>query len=145
MDAAVKTLADIEQIAGRKCYDHVSDLFADVEVPILDEPQCQGDLLIVPVKRTAGAGAEDVPAAGVDVIAPVDGGHAHTLVAPDGGCVAHVREPVDANDLVLATVTTDRPVYLLHAEHGATGLAAGNWEIRGQREFDAAEARRVAD
>ena len=145
MKTATKTLADIEEIAGRECYDHVRDVLADVEVPVLAVPQCQGDLMIVPVKRTAGAGADVVPPTGVDVIAPVDGGHAHTLVAPDGGCVAHVRQPVDANDLVLATVTAERPVYLLHAEHGATGLAAGNWEIRGQREFDAAEARRVAD
>lgn len=139
------TLSEIEDLAGRRCYDHVRDVLADVEVPVLTGPQSQGDLFVLPVARTAGGEAVDVPVAGVDVIAPVDGGHAHTLVAPDGGCVALVRSPVGADDLVLATITASAPVFLLHAEHGATGLAPGSYEIRGQREFDAAEARRVAD
>lgn len=138
------TLSDIESHAGRKCYDHVSDALASIEVPVLAGVQAQGDLLIVPVRRTAGAGAVEVTRP-VDVIPAANGGHAHTLVAPDGGCVAHIRTPVGADDLVLATVECSKPVYLLHAEHGATGLAAGRYEMRGQREFDAAEARRVAD
>lgn len=138
------TLTDIETLAGRECYDHVRGLLADVEVPVLDGPQSQGDLLCVPVARSAGEGAVDVPPAGVDVVEAVGGGHAHTLIAPDGARVV-LRVPVGADDLVVAVVESTAPVFLLHAEHGATGLAAGCWEIRGQREFDAAEARRVAD
>lgn len=139
------TLTDLETIAGRECYGHVRDLLADVEVPVLDGPQSQGDLLAVPTDRRHDDTAVDVPAAGVDIIEAADGGHAHTLVAPDGGATIQVRRPTDPNDLVLAVIECTRPVYLLHAEHGAMGLAPGRWEIRGQREFDAAEARRVAD
>jgi hypothetical protein len=138
------TLSDVERHAGRTCYGHVSEALAEIEVPVLDGPQAQGDLLIVPVARTAGAGAVDVTAP-VDVIPAVNGGHAHTLVAPDGGCRIALRSTGGADDLVLALVDAEQPVYLLHAEHGATGLAPGSYELRGQREFDAAEARRVAD
>lgn len=138
------TLSDIEQHAGRRCYGHVSDQLADIEIPVLAGVQAQGDLLIVPVRRNAGAGAVEVTRP-VDVIPATNGGHAHTLVAPDGGCVAHIRTSTSVGDLVLATISCTEPVFLLHAEHGATGLAAGNYEMRGQREFDAAEERRVAD
>ena len=138
------TLSDVERHAGRSCYDHVSEALAEIEVPVIDGPQAQGDLLIVPVARTAGGGAVDVTGP-VDIIEAINGGHAHTLVAPDGGCRAHVRRPTGADDLVLATIDNTMPVYLLHAEHGAMGLAPGSWEMRGQREFDAAEARRIAD
>jgi hypothetical protein len=139
------TLTDIETLAGRECYRHVRDLLADVEVPVLAGPQSQGDLLAVPCGRTPGADTVDVPVSGIDIIEARDGGHAHTLVAPDGGARIHLRRPTSADDLVLAVVEAAHPVFLLHSEHGATGLAAGCWEIRGQREFDAAEARRVAD
>ena len=120
------------------------DLLADVDVPVLAGPQSQGNLLAIPTDRHRDGTAVNVPSAGVDIIAPADGGHAHTLVAPDGATV-QLCHSADPNDLVLAVVECDAPVYLLHAEHGATGLAAGRWELRGQREYDAAEARRVAD
>lgn len=139
------TLEALETAAGRRCYDHVRDLFADAEVPVLDCSQAQGDLLIVPVSRTAGGGAVGVPAEGVDVIRPTDGGHAHTLVAPDGGCRVTLRDSGSTDDLVIAVIETTEPVFLLHAEHGGTGLAPGCWEVRGQREFDAERERRVAD
>lgn len=139
------TLTDIETLAGRECYGHVREMLADVDVPVLSGPQPQGDLLAVPTDRHHDDSAVDVPRAGVDIIEAVNGGHAHTLIAPDGGATVQVRRPTEADDLVLAVIECTRPVYLLHAEHGATGLAAGRWEIRGQREFDAAEARRVAD
>lgn len=139
------TLDTLETAAGRRCYDHVRDLFADAEIPVMTAVQAQGDVLAVPVTRTPGPDAVDVAAAGVDVIAPADGGHAHTLVAPDGGCRVRLRSPESADDLVIAMIDATEPVFLLHTEHGGTGLAAGCWEIRGQREFDAARARRVAD
>lgn len=145
MSTATLTLNEIESIVGRSCYDHVSDEFGSLDIPVLDGPQAQGDLLVVPVSRTPGAAGRPVAGKGVDVVEAANGGHAHTLVAPDGGCVAVVRESSSADDLVVALIDCVSPVYLFHMEHGATGIAPGRYEIRGQREFDAAEARRVAD
>lgn len=136
------TLGDIETIADRACYDWLDRTLV---TPIIDTVQAQGDVLVVPVTRTAGAGAVDVPRSGVDVVRAVDGSHAHTLLAPDGGCRIVLRDSGSADDLVIALIDSTETCYLLHAEHGATGLAPGRYEVRRQREFDAAEARRIAD
>lgn len=139
------TLADVERISGRAAYEHLA---RDLAVPILAGVQAQGDVIVVPCNATPGGGAVDVGPAGVDVVVALsDGRHAHTLIAPDGGCTVRVV-PDDARrngSLTLAIVDATAPVYLLHAEHGASGLAPGRYELRGQRVWDAAEARRVAD
>lgn len=146
MDTITRTLADIEQTSGLTAYDWLP---RDIEVPELDGLQAQGDLLVVPTTRTAGAGATDVPAGpGIELVKGDQGGHTHSLVAPDGGCTVHLRDTSvggSTDDLVVALVTCTKPVFLMHPEHGASGIAPGNYEIRRQREFNAAEARRIAD
>ncbi len=58
----------------------------------------------------------------------LDGVHPHVLVADPGTC------PLDGGSF-----TATAPVYLMHPEHGATGLAPGTYATRRQREW-----RRVA-
>lgn len=134
----MKTLADIEQIAGRRAYDWLA---RDLETPVLSGPQAQGDLFVLPI--TSEVSGSDVLRAGVDVIEPTaDGGHAHTLVAPDGGVAL---EWVDGHAHIIALICVAQPAYLLHDEHGASGIAPGNYELRRQTETSLAEQRRVAD
>lgn len=139
---ATLTLADVEAMSDRQVYDWLD---RSVSVPIHDGMQAQGDIIVVPISRTPGGGAVDCPRHGIDVVPSVNGGHAHTLLAPDGGCTVRLTRTTGPEDLVIALIDTTETCYLLHAEHGASGIAPGRYEIRRQREWSAAEARRIAD
>jgi hypothetical protein len=126
-------------------------LVLDVVIPIHAGIQAQGDLIVIPraelgdrVAVRADAGWAEVPPGGVDLLRGGTGGNAHTLVADPGTCLwtADVR---DDDGLAIAIVDALAPAYLLHREHGGTGLAAGTYVIRRQRELvpPAAPIRRV--
>lgn len=119
-------------------------LEADLEVPVLDGLQAQGDLLIVPAAGRAQtiAALKPVPAEGVAVIAAVGSGHEHRLFAGSPGTVLWALSTRGGQDIGLLRV--DEPAYILHPEHGATGVAPGTYVLRRQRE-QADEERLVAD
>jgi hypothetical protein len=61
------------------------------------------------------------------------GGHHHTLAADPDTCrwTTQVRDPLR---LAVAVFENTAPVYLVHPEHGASGVAPGCWLLRRQHE-----------
>jgi hypothetical protein len=117
-------------------------LEADLEVPVLDGLQAQGDLFILPTGEVlAGDCGQLIPAAGVAVIEALGGGHEHRLFAGTPG-TAWWKPIGQGQDIGILTCT--EPAYVLHPEHGATGIAPGSHPFRRQRE-QADEERLVAD
>ncbi|WP_061296691.1 hypothetical protein [Herbidospora cretacea] len=107
---------------------HVFDDHLDrtLTIPVLDGLQAQGDLLVIPAPL-AGEPAE--PEAEWRPVPPeghvlLDGVHPHVLVADPGTCL-----------WTEGSFTATAPVYLMHPEHGATGLAPGTYVTRRQREW----------
>ncbi|GAA1077250.1 hypothetical protein [Nocardiopsis composta] len=130
------TLADLTARTGLDVLDHLEQ---QVSVPVIDGLQAQGDLIVVPAGLVPGfsppvdrSSWEEVPAAGLELLRSASGGNPHTLVA-DGGCL-WARFVNDPQHLALGAVRTTRPAYLLHPEHGGTGIAPGTYLIRRQRE-----------
>lgn len=115
----------------------------DFEIPVLAGLQRQGDVIVVPAKPSHHAGIP-VPALGFPVVRGEAGGNTHMLLA-DGDVFFDPR-PASATNLTLGvlTVAEDAEAYLAHPEHGYLGIAAGDYEIRRQRE-QADELRLVAD
>jgi hypothetical protein len=132
------TLAELTTRTGLDVLDHLE---REVTIPIVDGLQAQGDLLVVPLALLPGltvparARWQEVPPTGVELLRSSAGGNPHTLVADPATCrwTPHVQDP-DA--LALGVLTTTAPAYLIHPEHGATGLAAGSYAVRRQRERD---------
>ena len=108
----------------------------------------EGDVIALPLDRTVHVAAVvsdrarwiEVPPQGVTL---VQGAHPHVLSADPGTC-RYTLDVTDSAGLAVAVIEAAAPVWLLHPEHGGTGLAAGTWAIRRQRE-QAQEARMVAD
>jgi len=131
------------ELTARHGFEVLEHLEADVSVPVYSGLQAQGDLLIVPAERSGGfTGATEVPAAGIAVIEAVGGGHEHRLFAGAPGTARFQPSGFDGQDIGYLEVTG--PAYLLHPEHGATGIAPGSYTLRRQRE-QADEERLVAD
>ncbi|WP_183091297.1 hypothetical protein [Streptomyces radicis] len=130
------TLAELTERTG---LDVLAHLERSLSIPVIDGIQAQGDLIVVPrselprVTRSPLAHWQDVGADGVELLRGANGGNPHTLVADRGTCAwtPYVR---DAQGLTLCLVTNSAPAYLIHPEHGATGIAPGTWTIRRQRE-----------
>ncbi|HEV2375170.1 MAG TPA: hypothetical protein VGS19_23800 [Streptosporangiaceae bacterium] len=137
----MKTLADVTAAHGFEVLEHLE---ADAEVPVLDGLQAQGDLFIVPtpVRGFSGGEGRPVPAEGIAVIEALAGGHEHRLFAGEPGKA--LWEPDSSRGQVIGYLETTAPAYVLHPEHGATGIAPGAYELRRQRE-QADEERLVAD
>ena len=132
------TLADLTARTG---YDVLDYLDQSVTIPVIAGPQAQGDLIVIPltvlgdeVTTTEWSRSVDVGHAGVELLRSAAGGNPHTLVADDGVCTWTV--PVDdPRDLALGILDTRVTAYLIHPEHGATGIAPGRYVIRRQREL----------
>lgn len=134
------TLGQLTTAHGFEVYEHLE---ADAGVPVNDGLQAQGDLFIVPIAAPApgrGGGGQMVPAAGIAVIEAIGGGHEHRLFAGTPGTAFWA--PAGGQDI--GTLQCTAPAYVLHPEHGATGIAPGTYELRRQRE-QADEERLVAD
>lgn len=121
------------------------ELLADLIVPVIDGPQRQGDVLILPrVPLTAAerAACQPVPREGIAVVIGEATGNTHMLDA-DGPVMFGRR---DAGLVIgVIEVPTGSTAYLIHTdEHGANGIAPGTYALHGKRE-QAAEIRRVAD
>ena len=139
------TLADLTARTGLDVLGHLE---RQVTIPVTDGIQAQGDLLVIPIALLA-AGPPDrirrdvsivhsprwheVPGAGVEVLRAGTGGNPHTLVADPGTCrwTTGVDDP---QQLALGALRTTGVAYLIHPEHGASGIAPGTYVIRRQRE-----------
>jgi hypothetical protein len=121
-------------------------LEAQAEIPLIsDRPQRQGDVYVIPQRPGIIDGAEPVPAEGVPVVRSEAGGNTHLLVAE--GFVSWKPQVGIRSDLAAqGTLVVDQgsSAYLIHPEHGATGMGPGHYTIRRQRE-QADEIRIVAD
>jgi hypothetical protein len=135
------TLADLTARTGLDVLGHLE---REVTIPVIDGLQAQGDLLVIPIAFLAAeprrgvsivgsARWHEVPAAGVEVLRAGTGGNPHTLVADPGTC----RWTTGVNDpqrLALGALSTTGVAYLIHPEHGGSGIAPGTYVIRRQRE-----------
>jgi hypothetical protein len=142
------TLADLTRPRGFEVLEHLE---ADAQIPLINGIQFQGDVAIIPTTELGGkvsyseVSLTPVGSQGVVVVEGTGGGHTHLLVA-DPGAARWSAAVKDVEDLAVGVVDV-RPnsaAYLLHAEHGGTGLAPGRYVIRRQRE-QADEDRLVAD
>ncbi|MEO3860949.1 hypothetical protein [Acrocarpospora sp. B8E8] len=143
---SVTTVSDLTGRTGVAVDPHLADL----EIPVISGPQCQGDLAIIPLAMVAtrvhvrpGAVRVPVPASGVELLRGTAMGNPHMLVADPGTCT-WTTAVQDEDDLAIGVIETSAPVYLLHREHGCTGVAPGSYVVRRQRE-QADEIRMVAD
>ena len=133
---------NLAELLDRNGLDVLDHLERELTVPVIDGLQAQGDLIVVPyafvaraVTPTAGNWRE-VPAIGVELLRSAAGGNPHTLVADEGTCywTTGVR---DSLGLAIAVFDNTAPAYLVHPEHGGSGVAPGRWLVRRQQERDA--------
>lgn len=131
------TLSALTALTGLDVFDYLDQ---EVSVPVVDGIQAQGDLLVVPYDVlstvvTAGPGSptRTVPLAGIELLRSASGGNPHSLVADGHPCTwtTWVRDP---RRLALGILDTACVAYLIHPEHGATGIAPGKYVIGRQRE-----------
>lgn len=130
--------------------DVLAHLERQVTVPVLDGPQAQGDLIVLPLAMITTVAAlprarwVSVPAGGVELIRGVAGNNPHTLVADAGTCswTVEVRDPLG---LGIALFANTAPAYLIHPEHGGSGVAPGTWLVRRQQESGVLRPRLVSD
>lgn len=151
------TLADLTARTGLDVLGHLE---REVTIPVTGGIQAQGDLLVIPIALLA-TGTRDwvwrnvsiadtarwhqVPGTGIEVLRAGTGGNPHTLVADPGTC-QWTTSVLDPAGLALGALTTTGVAYLIHPEHGASGIAPGCYVIRRQRERgDRAASRLIAD
>ncbi|SEF27166.1 hypothetical protein SAMN05421837_103664 [Amycolatopsis pretoriensis] len=127
----------LAELLDRTGLDVLAHLDRQVDVPVIDGLQAQGDLIVVPEAMADGvrgrAGWHPLPAEGAELVRGGDGTNPHTLV---GSCQLTVQV-ADPEWLAVAMLHNTVPVYLVHPEHGATGIAPGRWVVRRQREAGA--------
>jgi hypothetical protein len=140
----VATLADLTGVRGFEVLEHLE---AEAEVPVLAGIQFQGDVAVIPAAELPDVGYGGFVAvgpAGVEVVRGENGGHTHLLVG-DAGAVGWCPEVSDPEGLAVGVADVATEAFLIHAEHGGMGLAAGRYVIRRQREQADQERRLVAD
>ena len=135
----MKTLADITEATGFAVLEHLE---AEADVPVLGGLQAQGDLFIVPITKIQDRELPGpVPAEGIAVIEAIGGGHEHRLFASVPGTATFSTA---SSGQAIGVLDCTAAAYILHPEHGATGIAPGTYELRRQRE-QADQERLVAD
>jgi len=131
---------NLADLLDRNDLDVLDHLDRQVTVPVLDGPQAQGDLIVlphamVPTVTHHGRRLWEVLRGGVELVRGVAGNNPHTLVADPYTC-EWTTAIYDPPGLGIALFTNTAPVYLIHPEHGGTGVAPGTWVVRRQREAD---------
>ncbi|MCZ4520156.1 hypothetical protein O4220_16720 [Rhodococcus ruber] len=131
------TLSTLTTLTGLDVFDYLD---REISVPVIDGLQAQGDLIVVPyslltesVATTDRSHTENVPLSGIELLRSAVGGNPHSLVA-DGGPCTWSAPVFDARGLALGILDTSVTAYLIHPEHGATGIAPGRYVIGRQRE-----------
>ncbi|XVQ15251.1 hypothetical protein ACQP1W_22810 [Spirillospora sp. CA-255316] len=145
MTTSGTTLSDLTRRTGLDVLDHLEK---EAAVPVVDGLQAQGDLIVIPFAMVEDAVRLHVPArwrpvraAGVELLRGAAGGNAHTLVADPGTC-EWTTALHDRQALALGAFHATRVVYLLHPEHGGSGVAPGTYVVRRQREAATPEPQR---
>ena len=128
-------LAELLDRTGLDVLDHLE---REVTVPVIDGLQAQGDLIVIPLAMVPTVnpwwGTERyVPNGGVELVRGEAGNNPHTLVADPWRC-KFTTVAQDPLRLGIAVFTNTAPVYLIHPEHGGTGVAPGTWLVRRQQE-----------
>ena len=127
-------LAELLDRSGMDALDHLE---RQLTIPIIDGLQAQGDLIVIPLAlTTARPDTHDwrvVPPSGVELVRGAAGNNPHTLVADPDTC-RHTERVHDPVGLGITVFENSTPVYLVHPEHGGTGVAPGLWLVRRQRE-----------
>ncbi|MDJ0417941.1 hypothetical protein [Rhodococcus opacus] len=134
---ATMTLSALTALTGLDVFDYLAQ---EVSIPVVDGLQAQGDLIVIPYSLLADivtsapwTRSENVPLSGVELLRSAAGGNPHSLVADEGGCTWST--PVnDPRRLALGILDSRATAYLIHPEHGATGIAPGRYVIGRQRE-----------
>nr|WP_296769608.1 hypothetical protein [Rhodococcus sp. (in: high G+C Gram-positive bacteria)] len=131
------TLSDLTTLSGLDVLDHLDQ---QVSIPVIDGMQAQGDLIVVPHAALADVVSThprsrwvDVPRTGLELLRSAAGGNPHSLVADEGVCT-WTTWVQDSRGLALGVLDTRVVAYLIHPEHGATGIAPGRYVIGRQRE-----------
>lgn len=128
-------LAELLDRTGLSVLDHLERQAA---VPVVDGLQAQGDLIVIPFSLVGtitiwGTPWRDVPPEGIELIRGVAGNNPHTLVADAGTC-RWTTNFQDRLRLGIAIFENTSPAYLVHPEHGGSGVAPGRWLVRRQQE-----------
>ncbi|MDA8312860.1 MAG: hypothetical protein M0Z46_20055 [Actinomycetota bacterium] len=134
-------MTTIADVMNRHAVAVPSHLSAQADVPLLAGMQRQGDVLIAPCQPHTHQGAP-VPPAGIAVVRGEAGGNTHLLVA--AGDVRWTTISGRTLELGTLAVAHGAEAYLLHPEHGAAGIAPGNYSLKRQRQQAEVE-RLVAD
>ncbi|SED59686.1 hypothetical protein SAMN04489727_8517 [Amycolatopsis tolypomycina] len=125
-------LAELLDRTGLDVLDHLD---RQVTVPVIDGLQAQGDLIVLPLALLGRQPRDwwELPAEGRELVRGEAGNNPHTLVADRGTCrmTTWLKDP---EQLAIAAFENTAPVWLIHPEHGATGIAPGAWFVRRQRE-----------
>lgn len=131
------TLSALTTLTGLDVFDYLDQ---EISVPVIDGLQAQGDLIVVPFGMLAGVvgtgkqtRTETVPLSGIELLRSAAGGNPHSLVA-DGGTCTWASPVLDRRGLALGILDNSVTAYLVHPEHGATGIAPGRYVIGRQRE-----------
>lgn len=133
----MQTLETLAKASGVEVEDHLP---MDMEIPMISGLQAQGDLLIRPAMNVELEGTSSIVGGKVTKVI-LDGVHQHVLTG-DEGAIEFFRGGRSRLSLGYARVTGE--AFLIHPEHGATGLAPGTYEFRRQREMRE-EERMVLD
>jgi hypothetical protein len=122
---------NLAELLNRNDLDVLDHLERQVAIPVLDGPQAQGDLIVLPHAMVRPVTTQDpwtnwwpVPHGGVELVRGVAG---------PGVCewTSNIHDPLG---LGIALFTNTAPVYLIHPEHGGSGVAPGTWLVRRQQE-----------
>jgi hypothetical protein len=139
------TLADLTAWTGLYVLDHLE---REVTIPVVAGLQAQGDLIVIPaemletVTESRYARWQPVPPSGIELLRSAAGGNPHALVADAGTCRWTTQVADLPERLALGIVEATAVAYLIHPEHGGTGLAPGRYVIRRQRERSTGPDRR---
>jgi len=130
------TLADLTSRTGLSVLDHLEQ---QLTLPIIDGLQAQGDLIAIPLAMLTDVTVSQlarwrpVPLQGVELLRGAAGGNPHTLVADADTC-EWTTEVRDVQRLAIGVLRASAAVYLIHPEHGGSGISPGTYVIRRQRE-----------
>lgn len=133
------TVATMSAATGISVLDHLD---ADLDVPVVSQAACQGDVSIL---RVTTAAAKTPMPNRVDVVRSEVGGNTHSL-HPSGPCFWDAHTSSSVADLALGTLTVPEgsTAILAHPEHGFMEIAPGTYLVGRQREY-AGEWAYVAD
>jgi len=129
-------LAELLDRTGLDVLDHLE---RETSVPVINGLQAQGDLIVIPYDMITHLEPRSwfqwrpMPPEGIELVRGIAGNNPHTLVADRDMC--HWSDGVlDRTGLAIGVFENTTPAYLIHPEHGGTGVAPGKWLVRRQQE-----------